>query len=206
MLRFPPRPQTGRRLRNSRPSAIERHTPAFDPCTLKQSSPKPRPVWGTWRLRLLIGSGPRSHPRAGNGRRERDAACWTRRRELRQVGGVVAAKLASRSAAIDPIPSPPAPEHRSPSSKPRWAAEARRQPRPTSGAPTCPENGRGFGEDCLSVQGSSGWVFRSIAEGREFRRRRPFSGLEGTGTPASPRSGARTQAAGVASSLPPPPL
>ena len=42
------------------------------------------------------------------------------------------------------------------------------------------ENSRGFGEDCLSVQGSSGAVLRSIAEGREFRSRREFSGSEGT--------------------------
>jgi len=45
------------------------------------------------------------------------------------------------------------------------------------------ENSRGFGEDCLSVQGSSGAGFRSIAGGREFHSRREFSFSKGTTSP-----------------------
>ena len=42
----PSSPENGRRLRNSRPLAIERRTAPLDPCTLRQSSPKPRPFSG----------------------------------------------------------------------------------------------------------------------------------------------------------------
>ena len=44
------------------------------------------------------------------------------------------------------------------------------------------ENGRGFGEDCLSVQGDEADLSPRLARGREFRSRRPFSISEGTAT------------------------
>ena len=59
--------------------------------------------------------------------------------------------------------------------------------RPTWIAPRYRKMARGFGEDCLSVQGSSGWVFRSIARGREFRSRRGFFRLEGTASRSATR-------------------
>ena len=136
-------------------------------------------------------------------RRERSSRI---RCSLLETAAGSVAKAVTLNAATVPRAFPSVPALRSRSSKPRCTAETGSHPRPTSCAPTCPEIGRGFGEDCLSVHGSSGWVFRSIAEGREFRSRRPISGLEGTGTPASPRSGARTQAAGDATPFPPLPL
>ncbi len=141
-----------RRLRNSRPLAIERAKAAFDPCTLRQSSPKPR---GNFRYlgSIEVGRSSIPFPAAGT------------------IGAAVS-KSVPRRAAPASLDDDRVSRHGRRRTMPRHP--------PTSGQPRCRKNFRGFGEDCLSVQGSSGWGFRSIARGREFRSRREFFRLEGT--------------------------
>ena len=168
-----------RRLRNSRPRAIERKTHPLDPCTLGQSSPKPRAIF-RYLGAIQVGRSSMPSPAAGTiGAAASKAVRPSRplRIEMRTSGSLPAAR-GSRHVRRRATPRHP----------------------PTSGPPRCPEFPRGFGEDCPSVQGSNAAL-------RAFDRCRAASSAAAGEIPDSreprrvQRCGAGTQAADVSVSL-----
>ena len=152
-----------RRLRNSRPLAIERKTHPLDPCTLKQSSPKPRAIF---RYLGAIQVGRSSIPFPAARTIGAAATRVVHALQARDIGTTVLWRPASCTHLRSRIgwhPSASLPDARSSRHRRRKAMSSHP---PTSGPPRCRKNPWGFGEDCLSVQGSNAAL-------RAFDRWRP---------------------------------